>query len=213
MLYGLAMPFLTVKHQKVVSVASTPSPHVILDSGEVINADLIIGADGIKSIVRQSIVEGLDRPVSTGDLAYRAIYPPLSYWKIPTSARWLRPRRCRAGWDLVGILLATVWWVHRTITTGVGDIDSMCRQRGQQQYNLVMLRPDIQSEESWVATAENEEIRETFKGWNKRSVHISFILGLNIQTFYSIQCLKTRGVNRRGYEFQAGSSSSIREMG
>lgn len=56
---------------KVVSV--DPSlPSLTLESGEVIKADLVFGADGVKSSLREVVVGGLDKPVPTGDAAYRA---------------------------------------------------------------------------------------------------------------------------------------------
>lgn len=75
----------TVKQAKVVQVlpacGQSTSPSVVLDSGEVITADMIIGADGIKSIARHSIVDmnttsgKVDGAVATGDMAYRATIP------------------------------------------------------------------------------------------------------------------------------------------
>ena len=51
------------------------SPLVILKSGEVIQADLIIGADGVKSRIQQ-VVSGKPHPVElTGDVVYRATVP------------------------------------------------------------------------------------------------------------------------------------------
>lgn len=50
-------------------------PSITLMSGEVLYADLIVGADGVKSKL-QKVVTGLDdQPTPTGDAAYRAIVP------------------------------------------------------------------------------------------------------------------------------------------
>lgn len=50
-------------------------PSITLASGEVLHADLIVGADGVKSVL-QKVVTGLDdQPTPTGDAAYRAIVP------------------------------------------------------------------------------------------------------------------------------------------
>ncbi|KAJ3508492.1 hypothetical protein NLJ89_g5721 [Agrocybe chaxingu] len=149
MIYGIAKPFLTVKHAKVTSVSPGPSPSVTLESGEVIEADLVIGADGIKSVVRKAIVEGPDRPSPTGDVAYRALIPTDNFLEDPE----LR--------SLVENPQVTCWM-------GPGrHIVGYC-VRGRKQYNLVMIRPDTESEESWVATADSNEVRETYKGWNSR---------------------------------------------
>ncbi|CAK5273388.1 unnamed protein product, partial [Mycena citricolor] len=47
---------------------------VVLSSGEMLTADLIVGADGIKSVVR-SAVQGEKPPLQTGDAVYRAVIP------------------------------------------------------------------------------------------------------------------------------------------
>lgn len=39
------------------------------------HADLIIGADGVKSLTREYVVGKPDKPTPTGDAAYRAIIP------------------------------------------------------------------------------------------------------------------------------------------
>ena len=53
----------------------TSKPALTLETGEVVHADLVVGADGIKSTLRQYIVGGPDRPKPTGDAAYRAVIP------------------------------------------------------------------------------------------------------------------------------------------
>ena len=77
MVYELAErhPRITIRTQcRVVSV--DPSiPTLTLESGEVVRADLVIGADGVKSITRQYVVGAPDKPTPTGDAAYRAIIP------------------------------------------------------------------------------------------------------------------------------------------
>lgn len=42
-----------------------------LVSGEVVKGDVIIGADGVKSMIREEVVGGEDKPVPTGDAAFR----------------------------------------------------------------------------------------------------------------------------------------------
>jgi salicylate hydroxylase len=75
MLFNIALPFMTLRlDSKVVSLEPS-GPSLTLESGEVIAADVIIGADGIKSTVRETVVGGPDKPVPTGDAAYRAIVP------------------------------------------------------------------------------------------------------------------------------------------
>ncbi len=48
-------------------------PSVTLASGEMVKGDLVIGANGLKSIVRNVVVSHPERPIATGDSAYRAV--------------------------------------------------------------------------------------------------------------------------------------------
>jgi len=75
-------------------------PTLTLESGEVVTADLAIGADGIKSLTREYVVGGPDKPTPTGDAAYRAIIPTDLLLKdpdlrplveIPEMVGWLGP--------------------------------------------------------------------------------------------------------------------------
>ena len=51
----------------------TPSakPSVTLDNGKVIEGDIIIGADGIRSITRSVVTGEEDTPLNTSDAAFR----------------------------------------------------------------------------------------------------------------------------------------------
>lgn len=54
---------------------SSSSPSLTLTTGEVLHADLIIGADGVKSMVREVVLGEPVKAVATGDAAYRVIIP------------------------------------------------------------------------------------------------------------------------------------------
>lgn len=77
LLFDLAVPNMTLRLKStVVSIdPSSESPSVTLQSGEVIKADLIIGADGVKSYVQQVVLGYVNPAQATGDAAYRAIIP------------------------------------------------------------------------------------------------------------------------------------------
>ena len=48
-------------------------PSVKLASGEALHADVIVGADGVKSTLQKAITGRNDAPMLTGDAAHRAI--------------------------------------------------------------------------------------------------------------------------------------------
>ncbi|KAF9448815.1 FAD/NAD(P)-binding domain-containing protein [Macrolepiota fuliginosa MF-IS2] len=148
-LYDAAKPFIQVIQDRVVSISTSSrgSPFVTTETGLVVHSDVIIGADGIKSVVRSFVTGQKDRPKPTGDLAYRALIPVDALMNDPI----LRP--------LVETPHATVWMgPHRHI---VGYSVS-----GMKMYNLVLLCPDIGSEESWSMDADPKEIRATYAGWS-----------------------------------------------
>lgn len=66
-------------NSKVVSLdlEDQDRPSVTLQTGEVISGDLVIGADGIHSIVRNCVTGQTEIPLSipTGEVAYRVVLP------------------------------------------------------------------------------------------------------------------------------------------
>ncbi|EYD74473.1 Salicylate hydroxylase [Rubellimicrobium mesophilum DSM 19309] len=64
------------------------TPHgVELDGGEHLSADLVVGADGLHSVVRRHLL-GDDRPFFTGQVAWRAIVP---VEQGPVARIWMAP--------------------------------------------------------------------------------------------------------------------------
>jgi salicylate hydroxylase len=113
MLFGIAEPFMTLRlNCRVVSL--DPSvPNLALESGEVVKADVIIGADGVNSTVREFVVGGPDKPIPTGDAAYRAIIPSAELLKdpdlkelieYPEMTGWMGPNKHIMGYGIVCIL-------------------------------------------------------------------------------------------------------------
>ena len=62
--------------QKVVRVEEGAQPRVHLANGAAVEADLVIGADGLHSVVRRAL-NGTATPVFTGQVAWRALVPNL----------------------------------------------------------------------------------------------------------------------------------------
>ena len=102
LLYDLAAPHVTILlDSPVVGCNPDPvSPSVTLKSGKVMSADLIIGADGVRSYI-QRVVSGKPNPAEPmGDAVYRAIIPAppmkqdpelLEFIEHPQMTAWLAP--------------------------------------------------------------------------------------------------------------------------
>ena len=100
-------------------------PSVTLRSGEVIYADLIVGADGVKSKL-QKVVTGLDdQPTPTGDAAYRAIVPTDLMLQDPE----LRP--------LVDSAEGTIWMAPGRHLGGYCIVSAIVRLRFSQDLRIV----------------------------------------------------------------------------
>ncbi|XHG04581.1 hypothetical protein AWENTII_007838 [Aspergillus wentii] len=65
---------------------------VFLEDDSIHQADLIIGADGINSTVRQSVVPRSTDPISTGMSAFRFLIPSEAFRKSPNLERVLRQK-------------------------------------------------------------------------------------------------------------------------
>lgn len=149
MLYELAEPQCTIRTNCRVVSMDTSKPTLTLESGEVVHADLVIGADGVKSTLRQYVVGGPDRARSTGDAAYRAIVPTEKLLQDPD----LRPLVEKP--EMVG-------WMGPNRHIMAYNI------RATREYNLVMIHPDDGSEESWTAKGNTDKMRAEFAGWEPR---------------------------------------------
>ncbi|KAH8822358.1 hypothetical protein DL96DRAFT_1714687 [Flagelloscypha sp. PMI_526] len=72
MLLDISSPYMDFRLNARVSSVDPDGPSVTLANGEVINCDFVLGADGVKSLVRALVVGKTDSPVPTGDAAFRA---------------------------------------------------------------------------------------------------------------------------------------------
>ncbi|KAL5482995.1 hypothetical protein ACEPAI_8224 [Sanghuangporus weigelae] len=143
----------------VETVDPTPKPQVsvTLTSGEVISGDIIVGADGVKSIVRTLVLGRPDKAEPTGDAAYRAIIPTSLMLEDPE----LKP--------FVDHPEMTAWMAPRR------HLMTYCI-KAKKEFNLVMIHPDDGSVESWTAEGSAEKLREDFEDYDPR-IHklLSFV--------------------------------------
>jgi salicylate hydroxylase len=111
-LYDLTAPNVTLRlNSTVVKCDPGPkSPSVTLATGEVIKADLILGADGVKSYIQQVIMGRATRADPTGDAAYRATVPASllledpelkGFIDKPEMTAWMAPGRHLMAYAIV----------------------------------------------------------------------------------------------------------------
>src|SRR5215469_2190352 len=141
----LAVPSSAVRLGKRCASVSLSGPHPVarFADGEEIEADVVIGADGVHSVVRGAITAPSAAAYS-GLCAFRALVPAP---EAPAFAR----RRAQTLWIGPGHHL-----VHYPICSG-------------RYVNLVAIAPAGEyTTESWTATATIQEFAAEFDGWDNR---------------------------------------------
>ncbi|MCL2582625.1 MAG: FAD-dependent monooxygenase [Streptosporangiales bacterium] len=120
-----------------------PSPVAKFTDGTEVEADVIIGADGIHSAVRGALF-GPDDPRFTGKICYRSVVPAADVaGEVPqmaASTQWLGP--------------------HGTIV--------LYPLRGTELVNIVAHYDDENyRHESWIAECDADEVLERYAGWHE----------------------------------------------
>jgi salicylate hydroxylase len=112
---------------------------VHLSGGDTVSGDIFIGADGIRSTVREQML-GPDRPRFTGNVAWRAVVPKtrLSHLPDPTACAWFGDGRH-----------AVTYYLGEDRVNFVGVVE----------------REDWQVE-SWTERGDLSELRADFAGWH-----------------------------------------------
>ncbi|KAK5196522.1 hypothetical protein LTR92_004067 [Exophiala xenobiotica] len=132
---------------KISRVDSTPSgPEVVFDSGRRHRGDLVVGADGLWSKCRESMLGKTDQPLPTGDLAYRIVLelknisdPELRRWIAnPQAHFWIGPHSHAVAYSI----------------------------RSGTMYNIVLLCPDDLPDGLARSKGSVEEMRKLFSGWD-----------------------------------------------
>lgn len=128
------------------------------ESGRSAEADVVIAADGIHSVLRSHVVEP-SPPVNSGSVAYRGLVPTseLSDWPIDSSLIWMGPERHFLVYPVrAGELVNYVGFVKSSETTS----------------------------ESWSSAGDPRKLADEFAGWDPRveellsKVHSTFWWGL-----------------------------------
>ncbi|KAL1892611.1 hypothetical protein Sste5346_006896 [Sporothrix stenoceras] len=130
---------------------------VVLIDGRRMTADLVVGADGINSRLREVLLGRADPPVLTGDLAYRLLLKTDAMLKDPE----LRP--------LVQDPQVNYW-----VGPDAHAVNYVLR--GGELFNMVLLVPDdMPPEGASTATGTVDEMRALYHDWDPR---ISKLLSL-----------------------------------
>ncbi|KAI9741543.1 MAG: hypothetical protein M1818_004349 [Claussenomyces sp. TS43310] len=123
---------------------------VILSDGRMMSADLVIGADGINSRLREVMLGKKDPPTRTGDLAYRLLLSTKEMLKDPELAP-----------------LVTDPQVNYWLGPDAHAVNYVLR--GGELFNMVLLVPDDMPAEGASTLAGNvEEMRALYKDWDPR---------------------------------------------
>ncbi|KAF2656916.1 FAD binding domain-containing protein [Lophiostoma macrostomum CBS 122681] len=143
----------TLRTSARVSCCDCQEGKVTLEDGEVLDADLVIGADGIHSSLRTSVLGKMIKPKPTGSSAYRLMLPTaLLNESAPRFAANIKPEE-----PYTSMVMA-----------------HSCRlimgpARDAQLYSVVGLVPDDRmnedpdSAQSWVTRGDPQKMLETFK--------------------------------------------------
>ena len=136
------------------------APSATTDAGETYKADLVIGADGIKSIARPLLTGQLDIPRDTGDVAYRILIPGDKLLADPDLASLITDP-CTTSWcgpdaHLVGYPI-----------------------RNGELYNIVVCATSYNetTDEVWVVKGDNRELCDRFGKWEPRIQKLCALTG------------------------------------
>lgn len=148
---ALSLPSVELRENSpVVGVQFHPAS-VTLANGDVVHGDVVIGADGIKSTIRNHVLEDSTvKAVATGDAAYRITLgrdamqqdPELRQLiDKPQATRWIGPSRHVIAYPV----------------------------RNHELYNIVLLHPDqFGVEESWTTKGSKQAIVDNYAGWDSK---------------------------------------------
>ncbi|KAK6348020.1 hypothetical protein TWF718_005841 [Orbilia javanica] len=123
-------------------------PAVKLESGEWVEADIVIGADGIKSQTRELVLGFSDKPKSSGYACYRAYFKGEILRSIPECQPILVK-------DCVNIWIGPdMHLVQNTLRDG-------------EEFNWILTHKDDEDiQESWFQPGDMDKVRELVKDWD-----------------------------------------------
>ncbi|OQE08477.1 hypothetical protein PENVUL_c009G05272 [Penicillium vulpinum] len=140
----------TVKVASRVVGYNIQGPSIVLGNGETVSADLVVAADGVKSIARGTIDEsGKPSFEKTGFAAYRATVD-VELIKEDPELSWLLEKPALNIW--IGDQRHVM-----TYTIGAGK-----------SFNMVLSHPDDSDPSTWDQANTLSDMRREFQGWDSR---------------------------------------------
>ncbi|KAG9239299.1 hypothetical protein BJ875DRAFT_221758 [Amylocarpus encephaloides] len=122
---------------------------VVLQGGEEHLADLVVGADGINSRLREIMLGRENPPVLTGDLAYRLLLSTKEMLKDPELSHFVTQPQ-----------------VNYWLGPGAHAVNYVLK--GGELFNMVLLVPDDIPKGQNITEGNVEEMRALYKGWDPR---------------------------------------------
>ncbi|KAL2867668.1 uncharacterized protein BJX67DRAFT_371714 [Aspergillus lucknowensis] len=172
----------TLKTSSRVSTCDCDSGTVQLVNGEVLSADLIVGADGIKSVIRRCVLgeEAIARP--TGLSAYRMMIPTDNLLKETDFTKVIDPRK--------GCTTMVIGRDRRLI---------MGPARNGSIYSIVALVPDENMNEdsantSWTTEGNHDKMMNTFAdfpSWARKPLQLAMASELGLWQLRDLDPLPT----------------------
>jgi salicylate hydroxylase len=150
----------TILANKRVTSYDFNAPSATTVDGETFKADLVIGADGIKSVCRPLLTGKPDIPRDTGDVAYRILLPQEKLLADPELA------------NLVTDPCTTSWCGPDAHIVGYPI-------RNGEMYNIVVCATSYNetSDEAWVVKGDNSELCKRFAKWEPRVQKLCALTG------------------------------------
>ena len=129
-------------NMKVIDVGNEENKAYIKINEEKIKADIVIGADGIHSVVREKLFEKKESSF-TGNVAWRMLIPVDSLPRdliLPDTTVWLGPKKHFVSYHV----------------SGGKNLNCVC-----------LVEQDGWKNESWSERGNIEDLREVYNGWNQ----------------------------------------------
>ncbi|KAK3381043.1 hypothetical protein B0H63DRAFT_195805 [Podospora didyma] len=122
---------------------------IVLKSGEKVTADVVIGADGVRSKARELVLGYVDKPKSSGYAVWRAWFPNTDMIRDPLTKEF-----CENGDTFNGWIGPDVHFLFSTIKNG-----SDCCW-------VLTHRDEHDIDESWSFPGKLEDVYKVLEGWD-----------------------------------------------